>query len=162
MPAPNAKATVIADLHAREILDSRGNPTIEVDIITTSGVRGTAAVPSGASTGSLEALELRDGDRERYHGKGVLGAVANVNGEIRARLKGMDVTDQGAVDRALVELDGSENKSRLGANALLAASLAAAHAGAAARGVPLYLHLGTLFGHHDDPAVMNSCCRCRR
>lgn len=147
MPTPNAKAAVIADLHAREILDSRGNPTIEVDMTTTSGARGTASVPSGASTGSLEALELRDGDRGRYLGRGVLGAVANVNGEIRARLKGMDATDQGAVDRALVELDGSENKSRLGANALLAASLAAAHAAAAARGVPLYLHLGALFGH---------------
>ena len=137
----------IADLHASEILDSRGNPTIAVELTTSGGAVGRAAVPSGASTGSLEALELRDGDPARYLGRGVLAAVTGVNTEIRSRLKGMDAADQAAVDRALLELDGSENKSRLGANALLAASLAAAHAAAAARAVPLYAHLGELFGH---------------
>lgn len=146
---PNAK-TIIADMHAREILDSRGNPTIEVELITKDGVGGIAAVPSGASTGSLEALELRDGDPQRYLGKGVLTAVANINTEIKTRLKGMDAADQNAIDTALLELDGSENKSRLGANALLAVSLAVAHASANVRGVPLYEHLGKLFGNTSE------------
>lgn len=136
--------TVITDIRAREILDSRGNPTVAVEM-TAGGAVGVAAAPSGASTGALEALELRDGDAGRYHGKGVLTAVGNVNGEIRDHLLGMHAADQAAIDRALIELDGTENKNRLGANALLAASLAAAHTAATARGVPLYRHLGGLF-----------------
>jgi enolase len=138
-------ADTIASVQAREILDSRGNPTVEVEIATARGARGRAAVPSGASTGSREALELRDGDARRYLGKGVLRAVANANGELaRAAigrpLGGLD--EQAALDRALIELDGTEAKSRLGANALLGVSLAAAHAAAAAAGVPLYRFLG--------------------
>jgi enolase len=132
----------IADVKAREILDSRGNPTIEADVLLESGVKGRAAVPSGASTGSREALELRDADPKRYQGKGVLQAVAHVNGPIRNLLKGQDVQDQAGLDQQLIALDGTEMKSRLGANALLAASLAAAHAAAADRKLPLYRHLG--------------------
>jgi enolase len=132
----------IADIRAREIIDSRGNPTIEADLLLESGVRGRAAVPSGASTGSREALELRDSDPKRYQGKGVLKAVANVNGPIRDLLKGQDVQDQAGLDQKMIALDGTEMKSRLGANALLAASLAAAHAAAADRKLPLYRHLG--------------------
>ncbi|MFI4891563.1 MAG: phosphopyruvate hydratase [Steroidobacterales bacterium] len=132
----------IADIHGREIIDSRGNPTIEADVLLESGVRGRAAVPSGASTGSREALELRDSDPKRYQGKGVLKAVANVNGPIRDLLKGRDVQDQAGLDAKMIALDGTETKSRLGANALLAASLAMAHAAAADRKLPLYRHLG--------------------
>ncbi|HBR95759.1 MAG TPA: phosphopyruvate hydratase [Gammaproteobacteria bacterium] len=132
----------IADICAREIMDSRGNPTVEADIILDSGVRGRAAVPSGASTGSREALELRDGDKSRYLGKGVTQAVANVNGEIRDALLGMEVTEQTAIDEKMLSLDGTENKDRLGANALLAVSLASAHAAAAAKGQMLYQSLG--------------------
>ena len=142
--------TVIQKLIAREVLDSRGNPTMAAEMTLQSGACGIGYAPSGASTGSLEALELRDGDAGRYLGKGVLTAVANVNAEIRQALGGMDAADQGAVDRALIALDGSENKSRLGANALLAVSLAAAHASAISRGVPLYVHLGELFGRRGD------------
>src|SRR5450631_1912649 len=109
---------------AREILDSRGNPTVEVDVHLCSGIMGRAAVPSGASTGTHEAVELRDGDAKRYLGKGVLKAVKNVNGPINDLLRGMNVTDQGALDRALIELDGTPNKAKLGANAILGASLA--------------------------------------
>jgi len=133
--------SVIADVRAREILDSRGNPTVEADVILKSGALGRAAVPSGASTGSREAIELRDQDVNRYGGKGVRKAVAHVNGEIRAALVGQPAQAQQDVDRALIELDGTENKSRLGANALLAVSLACARAAAADAGQPLYRYL---------------------
>src|SRR3990172_4159670 len=118
--------SVIADIRAREILDSRGNPTVEADVILKSGAQGRAAVPSGASTGSREAIELRDADAKRYGGKGVSKAVAHVNGEIRRALVRRDARDQQDVHRIMIELDGTENKSRLGANALLAVSLACA------------------------------------
>src|SRR5271163_5121955 len=130
--------TEIAAIHAREILDSRGNPTVEADVVLAGGAMGRAAVPSGASTGEHEALELRDGDTKRYGGKGVLKAVANINQTIAAKLKGADAANQSAIDRTLIELDGTENKSKLGANATLGVSLANAHAAAAANGVPLY------------------------
>ncbi|CAK0762998.1 enolase [Gammaproteobacteria bacterium] len=133
----------IVDIRGREILDSRGNPTLEVDVITGEGAIGRAAVPSGASTGSREALELRDGDRTRYRGKGVLKAVGHVNGELRTALLGLDVTNQVALDRRMIALDGTENKGRLGANAILGISLAAAHADAQERGLPLYQSLST-------------------
>ncbi|MFW2373226.1 MAG: phosphopyruvate hydratase [Gammaproteobacteria bacterium] len=132
----------IIEIIGREILDSRGNPTVEADVILESGIRGRAAVPSGASTGSREAIELRDGDKSRYMGKGVTQAVANVNGEIRKALLGMDTRDQLVIDRAMIELDGSDNKANLGANALLAVSLAAAHAGAAYEKQELFTYLG--------------------
>jgi enolase len=132
----------IANIHAREIIDSRGNPTIEADVTLESGHMGRAAVPSGASTGSREAIELRDGDKSRYLGKGVLKAVANVNGEIRGALIGKDVSDQVAIDQIMIELDGMENKDRLGANAILAVSMASAKAAAAYAGLPLYRYLG--------------------
>jgi len=132
----------ITGIRAREILDSRGNPTVEADVELESSAQGRAAVPSGASTGSREAVELRDGDAKRYLGKGVLKAVANVNGEIRASLLGADALDQSGVDRKLLALDGSDNKSRLGANALLAGSLAVAQAAARERGMPLFRCLG--------------------
>ena len=125
--------TDIVNVKAREILDSRGNPTVEADVYLSSGARGRAAVPSGASTGSREALELRDGDKKRYLGKGVTKAVANVNGEIRTALLGMDVADQDGIDKKMIELDGTSTKERLGANALLAVSLATAHANANAK-----------------------------
>jgi len=139
--------SAIADIHAREILDSRGNPTIEADVILQSGAIGRAAVPSGASTGSREALELRDGDGKRYLGKGVTKAVANVNGELKKLLVGRDARNQGGVDRAMIEADGTEMKSRLGANALLAVSMANARAAAADAKQPLYkfLHQGSDF-----------------
>jgi len=136
-----AASTEIAEIKAREILDSRGNPTIEVDVRLRGGALGRAAVPSGASTGVHEALELRDGDAKRYGGKGVLKAVANVNRTIADKLKGADAANQSALDRALIELDGTANKSKLGANAMLGVSLAAAYASAAANGVPLYRYL---------------------
>src|SRR5688572_12005508 len=120
--------TAIADISAREILDSRGNPTVEVDVLLEDGSFGRAAVPSGASTGSHEAVELRDGDKQRYLGKGVVKAVAAVNGEIFEALVGSDAEDQIAIDRAMVELDGTPNKARLGANAILGVSLASAKA----------------------------------
>ena len=132
----------IRDIIAREILDSRGNPTVEVDVILDNGVVGRASVPSGASTGIYEACELRDGDRDRYLGKGVSQAVANVNGEIAAALKGMDVLDQVKIDRAMIQLDGTPNKSRLGANAILGVSLASAKAAANALGIGLYRYIG--------------------
>lgn len=135
--------TTIKDVRARQIIDSRGNPTVEADALLESGVYGRAAVPSGASTGAREAVELRDGDDTRYGGKGVTKAVANVNGEIRAALVGKSALDQREIDTVLQELDGTDNKSRLGANALLAVSLAVAHAAAANEGVPLYRRLGT-------------------
>ena len=132
----------IVSISAREILDSRGNPTVEVDVILETGAAGRAAVPSGASTGEREAVELRDGDAERYGGKGVLTACANVNGEIAEALEEMDATDQMAIDRTMIELDGTENKGRLGANALLGVSMATARAAAAEVGLPLYRYLG--------------------
>ena len=133
--------SAIARIHARQVLDSRGNPTVEVEIGLRSGAHGHAAVPSGASTGEFEATELRDGG-ERWQGKGVARAVANVNDEIAARVLGMDASDQQALDRALIELDGTANKSRLGANAILGVSLAAAHAQAAEEGLALWRYLG--------------------
>ena len=136
----------IANIKAREVLDSRGNPTVEADVILASGVIGTACAPSGASTGSREALELRDGDKSRYLGKGVLKAVAAVNGPIREALTGMDVTDQRALDNKMLELDGTENKSNFGANAILAVSLAAAKAAATEKGIPLYAHIADING----------------
>ena len=132
----------IDQIHAREILDSRGNPTVEADVILVNRERGRAAVPSGASTGEHEAVELRDGDPKRFGGKGVSKAVANVNGLIARELKGMDALDQGAIDRKLLELDNTPNKSNLGANALLAVSMATARAAASFRKLPLYRYLG--------------------
>jgi enolase len=132
----------IEDIYAREILDSRGNPTVEVEVLLSGGATGRAGVPSGASTGEREALELRDGDKKRYGGKGVSKAVANVNGEISGELKGADGRDQALVDRILIELDGTPNKGRLGANAILGVSLAVARAAAEASGLPLYRYLG--------------------
>ncbi|MEN8260494.1 MAG: phosphopyruvate hydratase [Pseudomonadota bacterium] len=131
----------IVDIRAREVLDSRGNPTVQADVILASGSMGTAMVPSGASTGEREAIELRDGDKSRYMGKGVLKAVENINNEIRAAVLGMDAANQKGIDSKLIELDGTHNKARLGANATLAVSLAAAHAAAKAGGVPLYRYL---------------------
>jgi enolase len=134
--------TNIQETRAREILDSRGNPTVEAEVTLAGGARGRAAVPSGASTGEHEAVELRDGDPQRFLGKGVLKAVENVNGEIAEALANMDAADQRALDQKMLELDGTENKSRLGANAILAVSMAAARASAAAFNVPLYRYLG--------------------
>jgi len=134
--------TAIVDIHAREILDSRGTPTVEVDVLLDSGARGRTAVPSGASTGEHEACELRDGDPKRYMGKGTTKAVANVNKKIAPEIVGMDATEQIAIDRRMIELDGTENKSNFGANAILAVSLAVAKAAAEALGLPLYQYLG--------------------
>ncbi len=139
--------TGIAAVHGREVLDSRGNPTVEVEVRLSGGVSGRAIVPSGASTGAHEAVELRDGDTARYGGKGVLDAVANVNGEIAEAVTGFDALDQPGLDRLLVVLDGTPNKGRLGANALLGVSLAVAHAAAAAEGQPLYRYLGGAAAH---------------
>src|ERR1041385_2501800 len=134
--------STIIDIQAREILDSRGNPTVEVDVTLEGGAAGRAAVPSGASTGEHEALELRDGDKMRYLGKGVSKAVANVTGKIFPKLRGVDALDQLTVDRTMLELDGTETKSKLGANAILAVSLGTAKAAAEAIGIPLYQYLG--------------------
>ncbi len=133
----------ITDVRGREILDSRGNPTIEADVTLADGTTARAAVPSGASTGSREAVELRDGDQGRYFGKGVLTAVANVNGELRGALLGKEFADQRSVDQCMIDLDGTDNKGRLGANALLAISLAVARAEASSKGVSLFRHLGS-------------------
>ncbi len=135
-------STIIDEIIAREILDSRGNPTIEVEVYLEDGVMGRAAVPSGASTGAYEAVELRDNDEQRYNGKGVLKAVENVNSIIAPEIEGYDATDQLGIDQAMIELDGTPNKSRLGANATLAVSMAAAKAAASALGLPLYQYLG--------------------
>ncbi len=140
--------TKIRALHPREILDSRGNPTVEVDIMLDGGAVGSASVPSGASTGSFEAVELRDKDKKRYLGKGVLGALQIIREKIAPALQGKDAMDQGEIDRLMLELDGTENKARLGANAMLAVSLAAARASANALGLPLYRYLGGV----------NACC----
>ena len=134
--------SAIVDVVAREILDSRGNPTVEADVLLESGVMGRAAVPSGASTGTKEAMELRDGDKQRYLGKGVLKAVENVNTEIAEAIIGLDAAEQAFIDQAMIELDGTENKSRLGANAILAVSIAVAKAAAEESGLPLYRYLG--------------------
>ncbi|MBT5230990.1 MAG: phosphopyruvate hydratase [Methylococcales bacterium] len=139
----------IQDIKAREIIDSRGNPTLEADVTLKSGATGTAAVPSGASTGSREALELRDGDDKRYLGKGVLKAVSHVNNDIRDALIGQDANDIANIDKIMLDLDGTENKSKLGANAILAASLAVAHAAANDNNLPLYRHLGS-----DDSVLL--------
>ena len=138
--------TQIVTIKAREILDSRGNPTVEADVVLASGAKGSACAPSGASTGSREALELRDGDKKRYLGKGVLKAVAAVNGPISAALIGQDATDQQTVDQIMLDLDGTENKSLFGANAILAVSLAVAKAAANAKGVALYEHIADING----------------
>ena len=132
----------IKDVHAREILDSRGNPTVEVDVILENGIMGRAAVPSGASTGEREALELRDGDKARYLGKGTLKAVSNVNGPLRDLVIGMDAEDQKALDYAMIKLDGTETKSKFGANAILGISMAAMKASAINKGLPLYKYIG--------------------
>ena len=134
--------SIIIDIHGREILDSRGNPTVEVDLLLEDGTMGRAAVPSGASTGAHEAVEKRDGDADRFLGKGVQGAVASVNGEIAEALVGMDVTEQQSIDAAMIELDGTANKSRLGANAILGVSLAAAKAAADFTTQPLFRYVG--------------------
>jgi len=139
----NETMTYITDITAREILDSRGNPTVEAEVRLEGGAVGVAAVPSGASTGQHEAVEIRDGDPSRYGGKGVLHAVGHVNGEIRNALTGSDATDQAGLDRRLIDLDGTPNKSRLGANAILSVSMASARAAAAHLGIPLYRHLGS-------------------
>src|SRR5690349_17476745 len=144
----------IESVHARQILDSRGNPTVEVEVQLRSGAHGRAAVPSGASTGEFEATELRDGG-EAYGGKGVTQAVGNVNGEIAEAVIGSDATDQEGLDRALVDLDGTPNKSRLGANAILGVSLAAAHAAAAEEGQPLWRYLGGDAAHVLPVPMMN-------
>ncbi|HET7170543.1 MAG TPA: phosphopyruvate hydratase [Gaiellales bacterium] len=147
--------SAIDSVRGREILDSRGNPTVEVDVVLASGARGRAAVPSGASTGAHEAVELRDGDAERFGGKGVLAAVGHVNTTIAAALAGMDAADQRGVDAALIELDGSENKANLGANAILGASLAAAKAAASEAGLPLYRYVGGADAHVLPVPMMN-------
>ena len=147
--------STIIDVYAREILDSRGNPTIEVEVTTESGAFGRAMVPSGASTGEREALELRDGDKSRFLGKGVLKAVANVNDIIAEEVIGMDVTDQVAIDNKMIELDGTKDKSKLGANAILGVSLACAHAAADYYGMPLYRYLGGFNGKKLPVPMMN-------
>ena len=147
--------TAIIDIHAREILDSRGNPTVEVDVLLDDGSFGRAAVPSGASTGAHEAVELRDGDKGRYLGKGVLQAVRAVNTEISDALLGRDAEDQRDIDAVMIELDGTENKSRIGANAILGTSLAVAKAAANARGLPLYAYVGGVSAHVLPVPMMN-------
>ncbi len=147
--------TAITEIRAREIIDSRGNPTVEVDISLEDGSFGRAAVPSGASTGSLEALELRDGDKQRYLGKGVTKAVANVNTEIADTLLGFEAEDQQGIDAALIELDGTENKARLGANAMLGVSLAAAKAAADAACLPLFRYVGGVHARTMPTPMMN-------
>jgi enolase len=147
--------TAIADIRAREILDSRGNPTVEVDVRLTDGAMGRAAVPSGASTGAHEAVELRDGDKKRYLGKGVKNAVRAVNTEIFDALSGLDAEDQLKLDRILIDLDGTPNKARLGANAILGVSLAVAKAAAAARGLPLWRYVGGARAHVLPVPMMN-------
>ncbi len=147
--------TAILDLHAREILDSRGNPTVEVDVLLDDGSFGRAAVPSGASTGAHEAVELRDGDKDRYLGKGVRKAVEAVNGEITDTILGLDAEDQRDIDMAMIDLDGTANKSRLGANAILGVSLATAKAAAAARGMPLWAYIGGVSAHVLPVPMMN-------
>lgn len=147
--------TEIVEVFAREILDSRGNPTVEVEVITSGGHIGRAAVPSGASTGEFEAIELRDGDKSRYNGKGVLKAVQNVNEVIAPEIEGLDCTEQKLIDEIMLDLDGTDNKSKLGANAILGVSLATAKAAAEAIGMPLYRYLGGTFAHVLPVPMMN-------
>ncbi|MEN9836101.1 MAG: hypothetical protein RL011_2294, partial [Pseudomonadota bacterium] len=147
--------SAITHVTAREILDSRGNPTVEVELLTESGYFGRAAVPSGASTGELEACELRDNDTRRYGGKGVLNAVRNVKERIAPRVIGFDVTDQIALDELLIQLDGTDNKSNLGANAILGVSLAAAKAAAELASLPLYRYLGGTYARRLPVPLMN-------
>lgn len=147
--------TAIVDIHAREILDSRGNPTVEVDVLLESGAFGRAAVPSGASTGVHEAVELRDGDKSRYEGKGVLKAVENVNTTIADAIIGMEAENQKEIDEAMIALDGTENKGKLGANAILGVSLAVAKAAAEEAGLPLYRYIGGAFAHILPVPMMN-------
>jgi enolase len=147
--------TAILDTHARQILDSRGNPTVEVEVLLEDGSMGRAAVPSGASTGAHEAVEKRDGDKSRYGGKGVTQAVESVRGEIAEAVQGHDAEDQAEIDALLIELDGTENKSRLGANAILGVSLAVAKAAADARGLPLYRYVGGVAAHWLPVPMMN-------
>jgi enolase len=147
--------TLIASIHAREVLDSRGNPTVEVDVTLGGGASGRAAIPSGASTGVHEALELRDGDKKRYLGKGTLKAVANVNTQIAPALIGQDAAGQKAIDKALLDLDGTPNKSKLGANAILGVSLAVAKAAAQAVGLPLYRYIGGVYAHVLPVPMLN-------
>lgn len=147
--------TAIMDIHAREILDSRGNPTVEVDVLLDDGSFGRAAVPSGASTGAHEAVELRDGDKERFGGKGVLKAVEAVNGPIFDTIAGLDAEDQRDIDTAMCDLDGTDNKSNLGANAILGVSMAVAKAAAEARGLPLYAYIGGVGAHVLPVPMMN-------
>ena len=152
--------SAIIDLTAREILDSRGNPTVEVDVTLESGAFGRAGVPSGASTGAHEAVERRDGDGARYGGKGVLGAIQAVQGEITEALAGREADDQVAIDRAMIELDGTANKGRLGANAILGVSLAVAKAAAEESGLPLYRYVGGSFARSSaGGASRNASCR---
>jgi len=148
-------STLIEEISAREVLDSRGNPTVEVDVRLESGDIGRAIVPSGASTGAHEALELRDGDKARYAGKGVLKAVENVNATIAEALAGLDAADQIGIDQELIRLDGTETKSKLGANAILGVSLACAKAAASALGLPLYRYIGGVYGHTLPVPMMN-------
>jgi enolase len=143
----------IKDIRGREIIDSRGNPTVEADVVLDSGVVGRAAVPSGASTGTREAVELRDGDVQRYGGKGVLKAVEHINTVLKKALVGADPLDQAGIDARMIELDGTENKARLGANAILGVSLATAHAAAREAGVPLYRHIAHLIGGEREPVM---------
>ena len=147
--------STILDIHAREILDSRGNPTIEVDVTLQSGAAGRAAVPSGASTGEHEALELRDGDAKRYLGKGVQTAVQNVIESIGPALRGMDATEQVEIDRTMIDLDGTPNKGKLGANAILGVSMAVARAAAVESGLPLYRYLGGPLSRTMPVPLMN-------
>ena len=147
--------STIVDIIGREVLDSRGNPTVECDVLLESGAMGRAAVPSGASTGSREAIELRDGDKSRYLGKGVLNAVENINTEISESIMGLEATEQAFLDRTLIELDGTENKSRLGANATLAVSMAVAKAAAEETGLPLYRYFGGSGGMAMPVPMMN-------
>ena len=146
---------LIDAIHAREILDSRGNPTVEVEVLLSDGSHGRAAVPSGASTGQFEAVERRDGDKDRYLGKGVLGAVESVIDEIADELEGLDATDQRAIDQAMLDLDGTSNKSKLGANAILGVSLAVANAAAVSSNLPLYKYLGGPNAHVLPVPLMN-------
>jgi enolase len=147
--------TDIVDVYAREILDSRGNPTVEVEVITSGGAIGVAAVPSGASTGEFEAVELRDGDKNRFMGKGVLKAVQNVNENIATEIEGIDVLEQKLIDEILIDIDGTKNKEKLGANAILGVSLACAKAAANALGLPLYKYIGGVYAHELPVPMMN-------
>lgn len=147
--------TTIGNVYAREVLDSRGNPTVEVEVYLESGARGRAIVPSGASTGAYEAVELRDGDKSRYLGKGVIKAVDNVNDIIAPELIGMDALDQVGIDQKMIELDGTPNKAKLGANAILAVSMAVARASSDALDIPLYVYLGGFNAKQLPVPMMN-------